>query len=53
MRKVLFQKIKKNEKDLIIKIYQGENINNNDNYFLKKFRINNIGKNEITFKNQC
>ncbi len=43
----------KNEKDLIIKIYQGENINTNDNYFLKEFRINNIGKNdkfEITFK---
>ncbi len=44
---------KRNEKDLIIKIYQGENINTKDNYFLKEFRINNIGKNdkfEITFK---
>ena len=44
---------KRNEKDLIIKIYQGENINTNDNYFLKELKIKNIGKNdkfEITFK---
>jgi len=44
---------KKNEKDLIIKIYQGENDNNSDNYFLKEFKLKNIGENdefEITFE---
>ena len=46
-------KNKKNEKDLIIKIYQGENDNNSDNYFLKEFKLKNIGENdefEITFE---
>ena len=52
-QKTIIFENKKNDKDLIIKIYQGENDNNYYNYFLKEFKLKNIEKNdkfEITFK---
>ena len=51
--KTIILENEKNEKDLIFKMYQGENDDNNYNYFLREFKIENIGKNdkfEITFK---